>query len=402
MEHASLDDIKWLQTKVRTIIDLRDKSERQKERNRALAGASSGPAVDAHVSAAVKAPSLSQFLHHPLATFIQVYQDASLPPHVTAAGDIGPPALHNRPGPVDADEDDDEGHDHVIQQDEQDMDSPADCAADQRKALLIRQSLHSDGVARLQSDRASGSRAPPRPQRVVFSISLARSSSLYRWIWGRTPWTERLRFIALQACCCRRRAVDVLVAVFARQGLLGLNQFMIQHAGKEISHVLKVMASPEHLPVVFHCMHGKDRTGLIAALVLHVLGVPRALIVQDYACTAALLPDSAFAHFAKLPGFLNGDWRQSPAAVMEATLAFMEQRHGSVDRYLNTIGFTEVWRERLRDLLLEDIPSPPVSSTRSSASRHQTASADCADDVAAPAGVTTLRAGARARTRGRR
>jgi len=49
----------------------------------------------------------------------------------------------------------------------------------------------------------------------------------------------------------------------------------------------------EHLlqtdtPVVFHCTAGKDRTGFAAALILHALGVPREVVVQDYLLTNAL------------------------------------------------------------------------------------------------------------------
>ena len=49
----------------------------------------------------------------------------------------------------------------------------------------------------------------------------------------------------------------------------------------------------EHLlqaegPLVFHCTAGKDRTGFAAALILHALGVPRAVVMQDYLLTNAL------------------------------------------------------------------------------------------------------------------
>ena len=37
---------------------------------------------------------------------------------------------------------------------------------------------------------------------------------------------------------------------------------MVQHAGEEICRTLKTAADPAHLPLLFHCSHGKDRTGL--------------------------------------------------------------------------------------------------------------------------------------------
>src|SRR5262249_19543715 len=43
-------------------------------------------------------------------------------------------------------------------------------------------------------------------------------------------------------------------------------------------------------PLAFNCSGGKDRTGMAAALVLSVLGVPRATVIADYALTGVYLP----------------------------------------------------------------------------------------------------------------
>jgi hypothetical protein len=49
---------------------------------------------------------------------------------------------------------------------------------------------------------------------------------------------------------------------------------------------LRLMAKSSSLPLVFHCTAGKDRTGVLAALVLDILGVERDVIVADYLITA--------------------------------------------------------------------------------------------------------------------
>lgn len=49
---------------------------------------------------------------------------------------------------------------------------------------------------------------------------------------------------------------------------------------------MRLLARPANLPLVFHCTAGKDRTGVLAALILDVLGVSRDLIVSDYLVTA--------------------------------------------------------------------------------------------------------------------
>jgi protein tyrosine/serine phosphatase len=44
----------------------------------------------------------------------------------------------------------------------------------------------------------------------------------------------------------------------------------------------ELLADPENLPLLCHCTAGKDRTGIMAVLLLSLLGVDRPTIVQDY------------------------------------------------------------------------------------------------------------------------
>jgi protein-tyrosine phosphatase len=46
--------------------------------------------------------------------------------------------------------------------------------------------------------------------------------------------------------------------------------------------VLEVLLSPERCPVLIHCHVGKDRTGIVCALILSALGAERQLIIEDY------------------------------------------------------------------------------------------------------------------------
>ena len=52
---------------------------------------------------------------------------------------------------------------------------------------------------------------------------------------------------------------------------------------------LTLLGGDEHYPLVFHCAAGKDRTGVLAALVLEIVGVDRDVIVADYVITAERL-----------------------------------------------------------------------------------------------------------------
>ena len=62
---------------------------------------------------------------------------------------------------------------------------------------------------------------------------------------------------------------------------------LLDHAGPTIGQVIgSIAADDDGLPMVFHCHAGKDRTGVIAALLLESLGVPRSVVVDDYEATA--------------------------------------------------------------------------------------------------------------------
>jgi protein-tyrosine phosphatase len=53
-----------------------------------------------------------------------------------------------------------------------------------------------------------------------------------------------------------------------------------------LAQAVRVLADGERLPAVFHCSAGKDRTGVLAAVVLGCIGVPDEVIVEDYALSA--------------------------------------------------------------------------------------------------------------------
>lgn len=59
------------------------------------------------------------------------------------------------------------------------------------------------------------------------------------------------------------------------------------HARKCFLEILKIMTSHEEGGIYFHCFAGKDRTGVVAAIMLSVLGVSRADILADYMKTLA-------------------------------------------------------------------------------------------------------------------
>jgi protein tyrosine/serine phosphatase len=85
--------------------------------------------------------------------------------------------------------------------------------------------------------------------------------------------------------------------------------------------VLAVAVAPG--PAVFHCAAGKDRTGVMAAVLLSLMGVPDVDIAVDYAATTAALP-AIHERLRTMPGY-DETLRELPAETMHARQETMEQ-----------------------------------------------------------------------------
>src|SRR5262249_55284986 len=61
--------------------------------------------------------------------------------------------------------------------------------------------------------------------------------------------------------------------------------------GKRLVDALEIIAERDNHPLVFHCSAGKDRTGVLAAMVLAALGIVDEDVVEDYALSDPLMKD---------------------------------------------------------------------------------------------------------------
>jgi protein-tyrosine phosphatase len=104
--------------------------------------------------------------------------------------------------------------------------------------------------------------------------------------------------------------------------------------------------------VVVHCTAGKDRTGLVTALLLRLAGVSIADIAADYAVSGDNLRERArpWIEEAETAEELQKRERISatPADAMTGVLEELQRRYGGVAGYLRTGGADEEMLERAR------------------------------------------------------
>lgn len=134
--------------------------------------------------------------------------------------------------------------------------------------------------------------------------------------------------------------------------------FMLEEYAERFGSVLRVIADPTTHPLVFHCAAGKDRTGLVAALVLGVCGVPDDLIVADFAFTESRMPEIIARHVTRAVeddrvAEVTGQQYGAQAATMTAVLDSVRNRHGSIEGYVRAAGVAPDAIDRLRETLVE-------------------------------------------------
>jgi protein-tyrosine phosphatase len=152
--------------------------------------------------------------------------------------------------------------------------------------------------------------------------------------------------------------------------LADLYEGMLDRSREPLGRALDLVA--EHVargPVLVHCAYGKDRTGLLTALVQAAVGVPVAAIAAEYArsdaparrrrawmITEPLADDPSIA---AAPEFLF----TAPEAAMTELLDRAVARHGSLDRWVGDFPIAAHTVEQLREALLTDRQSSSRASS---------------------------------------
>ena len=140
--------------------------------------------------------------------------------------------------------------------------------------------------------------------------------------------------------------------------LLGQYQLILDGHAPRLAEVIGAIADSNGAALV-HCTAGKDRTGLVVALIQLLLGVDEELVLADFGASQIILGaefDGAVRDLysrAGLPGAILGtDPHKAPPTYLAETLAEIRRRHGSVDEFLVVHGMTHAQIAALRSRFL--------------------------------------------------
>lgn len=114
---------------------------------------------------------------------------------------------------------------------------------------------------------------------------------------------------------------------------------LTEQAADGIVTALTLLSEEETAPVVVHCAAGKDRTGVVCALTLALLGVPDEIIAEEYALTTVGMKRFLAWYQARFPTRRTVPaYFASPPEAMRIFLAELRERYGSVERYVLDAG----------------------------------------------------------------
>ncbi|ROW06038.1 hypothetical protein VMCG_04697 [Cytospora schulzeri] len=166
-------------------------------------------------------------------------------------------------------------------------------------------------------------------------------------------WWSFIKLIAFFIVGLRMKAVSILGReVMQPRGLIGLGCDTLDASGDEVAAGLRSLLGPDGLPLLVHCTQGKDRTGIMIVLILLVCGVPVEAIQYDYHLTDEKLLSEEEGRLKEIREMGLGDnWAKTAPGFVKGVVQHLEDRYGGVEGYLDSIGFGNEERAKLRQRL---------------------------------------------------
>ena len=136
--------------------------------------------------------------------------------------------------------------------------------------------------------------------------------------------------------------------------LTAIYQWILLNAGTLMAQAFNALAQDVNQPALFHCNAGKDRTGVLGATLLSVLGVSREDVVADFLMTNEVI-DGILARIKKMPGFQDStrDGIMAPQSAIEKFLDVMQREFGGSESYLLRHGVQQETMNGFKESMLE-------------------------------------------------
>jgi len=178
--------------------------------------------------------------------------------------------------------------------------------------------------------------------------------------WALVVRMPRRVWWSLLKCLYTGRSPQVVMAfAVCDPEVLGFKEFykiLLEKAGDVIAKVLRVFADPSNFPVLFHCTHGKDRTGIVCCLLGLIAGVHHEAICQDYVQSGMQLKAAKMMYQLPLEDHLMDERVISaPYDAVGELIRYIQSKYGGIEGYAKSIGITD---EELHAIRINLRPTP--------------------------------------------
>lgn len=180
----------------------------------------------------------------------------------------------------------------------------------------------------------------------------------FHFVWtvfNRIPLYKRLiSLVYLIVDILFRTHFRYFIRYFAKEtlnpaGLLSSYIDMIELSGAQICLALRILSDPANLPALVNCAHGKDRTGIVIAMVLSLLGKSDDYIAEEYALSEIGLDPIRSRVHQEIVERTNMDesFTHAKRETMDGLLQYIRKTYSTVPNYLESIGFGREDQEKL-------------------------------------------------------
>lgn len=151
--------------------------------------------------------------------------------------------------------------------------------------------------------------------------------------------------------------------------MVQLYRGFVRDCAEQYSELIQLVADPTKRPLNLHCTHGKDRTGMGAAIILSILGVPWETITHDYLLSNHYLESESEAQKTQMRTLmtkpdgtpLDDTDMAYIAPLLTVTPTYLDgarlemlNRYGSIENYIREgLGVSDKLRDQLRNELLD-------------------------------------------------
>ena len=131
---------------------------------------------------------------------------------------------------------------------------------------------------------------------------------------------------------------------YGHAGFLWMYQNFLENGRAAMVELVRILAEAEG-GMLYHCWHGEDRTGLVTAILLSLVGVPDDAIIADHSLSLTLETLAARGYH----GRGAAQRISAPLRAMEALLGMVRERWGSMEGYLAEAGSTAPEIQAIRE-----------------------------------------------------